>query len=98
GGPVPWRPYITQHGHVRTDHVHASPEPDTQTESHLHRAIPASPLLLTKYEIRVSELDEPPKARAEPCLQTDLPPLNRSRSSVRVWTKEGRMPRIKYTV
>jgi len=63
---------------VRNDHAHGSPEPDTQTESHLHRAIPASPLLLTKYEIRVSELDEPPKARAEPCLQRVLDSRARS--------------------
>jgi len=30
--------------------------------------------------------------------KSDLPPLNRSRSSVRSGRKEGRMPRIKYTV
>ena len=67
--PAPWRSQVKRHKHVRNDHVHASPEPDAQTESHPHQAIPASPLLLTKYEIRDPEPDQPLKPREAPCLQ-----------------------------
>ena len=46
---APWRNQVDQRGHVRNDTVHESLESDTQTESQYpHRAIPASPLLITK--------------------------------------------------
>jgi hypothetical protein len=46
GGSAPWQSSVHQHGPVRNDHAPAPPEPDT--ESHPHRTIPTSPLLLTK--------------------------------------------------